>query len=442
MKSFVDVVKNYSAWKLQEKGNGKLSKKEIAALREEYRSALAKRSNSSAQLKEAVNKYRAWKKANKGDATLTQKEFNLLKESIVKSAQKPLRESAQQLWEQYVTNYKKFKETKEPGAKITYKELKMLKENFKEAQTKKIRLREADAGFDPAAAGAAAPVPGDPNAMGAAPVGDPNAMPGAAPVQVDPTVAAQIQDVVQSVNALAASAGVQINDLGADPNAGMPPVDGTMQPDPNAAAMGGAPATPPMQEAVKQYQAWKKANKGTDKLTEAEMTALKEQFGPKEKTEYEKIQERIAARQAKLAALQENAAQDYAKAQLGAMGVGIPVSNSHGGDHSVSEEQVKVPSTSQLANGYSSGKAAGETKPAKTWPTKATGKEAGGALQGAGATQTKVKESDEGCEPEEGQEQMQESGVRTVTDLYVDKFFEPKLDFTSIRESMKNGLLG
>jgi len=435
-KNFIDVVKQYSAWKLQEKGNGKLSRKEIAALREEYRASLAKSSANSDKLKEAVKAYRAWKLKEKGENTLSQKEYDMLKESVLKqSTQKPLKENVQQLWENYLSSYKQFKETKEPGAKITYKELKMLKENFKEAQAKGIRLREADMGMDPAAGGA--PAAGDPNAMGAAPVGDPNAMPGAAPVQVDPTVAAQIQDVLQSVNALAASAGIDINQLGADPNAGMPPVDGTMPP------AGAPPADPnamPMQEAIKKYQAWKKVNKGTDKLTEAEMTALKEQFGPKEKTEYQKIQERIAARQAQIAALQENSAQDYAKAQLGAMGVGIPVSNSHGGDHAVSEEQVKVPSANQLANGYASGAASGQTKPAKTWPTKSTGKEAGGALQGAGATQAKIKEEGEECVGEE-KEQIAES-VKTVTDIYVEKFFEPKLDFNQLREKMKNGLLG
>ena len=433
MKTFVDTVKAYSAWKLQEKGNGTLTKKEVAALREEYKKAKTASTSSDTALREAVKEYRAWKKQTKGDTTLSQKEFDMLKESVQKQAAaqpKKLNENTIKLWEQYFANYKKFKEAQEPGSKVSYKEIKLLKENFKQAIKTGQRLTEADAGFDPAAG---APVPGDPNAMGA---GDPNAMPGAAPATpVDPTLAAQIQDVVQSANALAASAGIQLNDLGADPAAGMPPVDGQMPgADPNAAA-GGAPA--PLPEAIAQYKAWKKANKGTDKLTEAEEKALTEKYGTKPKSEYEQIKERIAARQQQIASLQENAAQDYAKSQLNAMGVGQIVSNSQGGDHSVSEEQVKVPAAKSLANGYTSGKASGETKPAKTWPTKAV-KDAGGALQGAGATQTKMKEEEE--KPAEEPEKKLEE--KTVTDVYVAKFFEKKLSFEDLKESMKKGLLG
>jgi len=432
MKSFVDLVKEYSAWKLQEKGNGKLTRAELTQLRETYN----KQAKSSNALREAVTQYRAWKKETKGTDKISKQEFEALKESLKQRVREDAKPKGND-WNVYVTNYKKFKESKEGDSKITYKELKMLKENFKEAQDKRIRLREADAGFDPAAA----PVAGDPNAM-AAPGADPNAMPGAAGA-VDPTVAAQIQDVVQSVNALAASAGVQVNDLGADPAAGVPPVDGMQQPaDPNAAAP--VPGAPMMEKMIGDYKAWKKANKGTDKLTEAELAAIKEEVAKQtpKKTRYEQIKERIADRQAKLAALNEGYLDIPSTPEMGTLTSKPHVSNSHGGDHAVSEEQVKVPTPTQLASGYSSGKAAGETKPGKTWPTKAMGKEAGGALQGAGASQTQpkgVKESEECDEPKE--DQLKE-GVKTVTDVYVDRYFEPRLSFDRIKESMKKGLLG
>jgi len=439
--NFVDLVKDYSQWKLKEKGNGKLTKNELVNLRETFK-AKQQAPQMPKALKEKVDQYKAWKKAEKGTDKITRKEFEALKESL---------REGKQSWEQYLANYKKFKitESKNPNAKITYKELKMLKENWKEASEKKIRLREADAGFDPAAA---APAPGDPNAMGA----DPNAA-GAPPAQVDPTVAAQIQDVLQSVNALAASAGVQVNTLGADPSAGMPAVDGMQQPgaaaDPNG-AQGAAPGAPMMEAMVNGYKEWKKVNKGTDKLTEAEIMMIAEQVHANlkeqasKKSKYEQIKERIAARQEKLKALNEGYLDIPTTQELGTL-TSPHHSNSQGGDHTVSEEQVKVPTPTQLANGYTSGKAASETKPAKTWPTKAVGKEAGGALQGAGATQTKVKECGDACANGECDEEkkleekkLEEKKEKTVTEVYVENYLSPKLDFSKIKESMKSGLLG
>jgi hypothetical protein len=422
MKTFVDLVKEYSSWKLQEKGNGKLSRSELTKLREAYKA----KAGTTAALRETVTQYKAWKLQKYGTDKLTEKEVAALKATAKKVPLKEKKELKENNWETYLSNYKKFKESKEgAGAKISYKELKILKENFKEASEKKVHLQEADAGFDPAGA---APAPGDPNAMGA----DPLAAGGAPAAPVDPTLAAGLQDAFQSLKTALDSAGVPTdNPLGADPNAGIPPVDG-MQADP--AGGGIDPNAAPLAEAIKQYSQWKKANKGSEKLTEGEVKALTEKFSQaKPKSKYQQIQERIAARQAKIASLQEKSSAELAadlKVPCSVKEFGVMESNSHGGDHTTSEELVTTPSAGQLANGYSSGEAAKETKPAGTWPTKATGKEAGGALQGAGAAQTKVKES-----------KVDES-VKTVSDIYVDRYFEDKLNFGKIKESMKSGLLG
>jgi len=63
MKNFVDMVKAYSQWKLQEKGNGKLTKSELANLREAFKAQTQGQSTNKNVLKERVDEYRAWKKS-------------------------------------------------------------------------------------------------------------------------------------------------------------------------------------------------------------------------------------------------------------------------------------------------------------------------------------------------------------------------------------------
>jgi len=227
------------------------------------------------------------------------------------------------------------------------------------------------------------------------------------------------------------------NPLGADPNAGVPPVDG-MQP-----AGAGDPNAAPLAEAIEQFRAWKKANKGTDKLTEAEMAGLQERFGGKPKTKYEQIKERIAARQNDIKKMQEGFLDIPTTSEMGTLTGKAHTSNSANPDKKTDESPYSsIPSAQSLSKGYTSGKASGETKAAKTWPTKATGKEAGGALQGSGATQTKVKESGPDCDDPNCEEKKLDEGVQTVTDRYVNNYFAPKLDFNALKESMKKGLLG
>jgi hypothetical protein len=420
MKNFVDLVKQYSNWKLQEKGTAKLTRKELTNLREAFNKpqstpkAEKNIEKLNKALKEKVAEYKAWKlKEHKSDK-INKEELKNLKKVVLKEAQQ---ETAPQMnWKQYVDNYKKFKEAKEPGVNITYKELKLLKESFLTAQKKGIKLQEADVGFDP---NQAAPVAGDPNAM-------PGAMPAAGVAPQDPLAMQGAID--QAIGALQPFSQAGANPIGADPNAAIPPVDGTQPPQPA-----------PMTEAINQYKAWKLKEHGTDELTDKELQSLQEQFGQKPKTRYDQIRERIAARQAKLVALQEGHGLDVKTTpELGDLGTAAKTGADRGGSEA-GEELVKVPAAGALANGYSSGKAAGETKPAKTWPTKAIGKEAGGALQGAGATQTKIKEEEECCE-EEKKDQLEES-VKTVTEIYVDNYFSPKLDFTQLKSAFSNGLL-
>jgi len=283
------------------------------------------------------------KKANKGTDKITEKEFNALKESV-----KP---RAKYSWENYLGNYKKFKSLKEGAdSKITYKELKMLRENWREAEQKGIRLREADMGMDPMAAAGA--MPGDPNAMAGmdpamAGMGDPSMAGMADPTMAgaqDPTMA--LSQIAQIANGAMGAGGANPNPLGADPMAGMPPVAGM---DPSAAMGGMDPAAaagaPMMEKMINDYRTWKLANKGTDRLTEAEISALREEVeknkGPQ--TRYQQIKSRIAERQARIAALQEGYLDIPSTAEMGTLTSKPHVSNSHGGDHSVSEEQVKVP---------------------------------------------------------------------------------------------------
>jgi len=447
MKSFTDLVREYSAWKLAEKGNGKLTRTELSNLRENYKKMAGPTKPSNA-LQERVEAYRKWKLEEKGTDKITKAEFEKIKESL-KPAQKG------NDWETYLKSYKHFKESQEgKGAKITYKELKMLKENFKEAETKGIKLREADMGG--AMAG------GDPNQAldPAAGGGDPNAAMGTDPNAAQPAGGQSAAEIATAIiSALTPIAGGDGTDplAGGDPMAGNPAAD--IPADPNAAP--GADANPGMgaplqqsnkstdgkqiREMLQQYSAWKKENKGTAKLTEGEIEAIKKQFAAQPKSKYQQIKERIAARQAQIEGLKEGYLDIPTTSELGTLTSKAHVSNSSGGGDKSTDASpyASIPSPQALANGYTSGKGAGETKAAKTWPTKAMGKEAGGALQGKGATQTgtKVKESDNADDPE-NKDILNEQSIKTVTDVYVERHLEPKLDFFKLKEAMSKGLLG
>jgi hypothetical protein len=435
MKTFTEVVKAYSTWKLQESGKYKLSKKELIVLRDNYEKEL-RAAKMPAQLREACSNFIDWKKLNKKEPKINKEELQGIKEA--------LKEKNQADFKVYVDNYKKLKESTKGTAVLTEAEKAVLKKNFTESLKNGIKLEETTKDFNPISYLKEADMGMDPAAMGAPAAGDPNAMGGMPPAAPQDPMALQgaVDAALAALQPVASGGG---NPLGADPNAGVPPVGGTAAP------------APGLMEAAQTYLNWKAANGKGNKLDESEIATLKEKYGPKEKTEFEKIQERIAEREAKIAALQEGAVQDSQRKIDAGRGYPTPVSNSHGGDHSTSEELVQVPAASKLSNGYSSGAASGETAPAKTWPTKAvTG--AGGPLQGAGASQSKIKEEEEKKaeeekkieeakkikEDEEAKEDEKEKVEEavSVTDIYVSRSMEPKLNFEAIKESLARGLLG
>ena len=332
---------------------------------------------------------------------------------------------------------KKYKENRTGDSKLTYKEVKKLKEAWMRSSTR--RLVEADIQAMDA----------DPNMGMDMQMGMDQAFAGEA--NVDPIVQGQIQTVVDSVNALAASVGItQDNDLEGDPAAnigaveGQPMMDGGMQQQ--------APQT--LGEAIRAYQKYKMARGYGSRVTESEKRKLarriKENRMKKRarsaslrefvKTEEAKqlrrnrlsestlrkramevvresnsLERRIKERKARIASLQEGTT-EFAKDELNRLGAPMDFRNSLHKKHADSEFGVKVPSAETLANGHA-GKAS--MKPADRWPTK---KVSGKSLQGEGTKMTEAK---------------------SVTDTYVDNFLsEDKLSFEKIKESMKNGILG
>jgi hypothetical protein len=412
--TFNDYVKKFQAYKLKESGKSKVSKEELGLLREKF-SARVKEQQGHKRLQEALSNFRQYKVSKGLSNTIEFDEYKRLKEAILKPSQRHLTEKS---FDTLVENYRKFKESQGGGTKVTYSEVKNLRESWNKNRG---RLREADAGFDPTA-GMAGPDP----AMG-------GALPPAGPATpVDPTLAAQIQDVKASVDALATAAGIQTTDLGADPNAGQPPVDGM-----GADGMGAAvPQQPMMESLIAKFAKYTKLKENRDPTTKeveelresiiseqiikftkyaqlkenrdptaAEIKSLRESIlapTPKvQKSKLDIIRERIAAREEKL---NENAAQELGKKVLSNLGgpqarASFEPDKTGGtkSDGGSNEELVQVPGAKTLANGYASGPA---EKPAKTWPTKAiSGKGVTAPLQGAGASQQggttspKVKES-------------------------------------------------
>jgi hypothetical protein len=293
----------------------------------------------------------------------------------------------------------------------------------------------------PGGAPAVTPVPGtDPLAAGGAPV--------------DPALAAQIQDVKASVDALATAAGIQTSDFGADPNAAVPPVDG-MGADGMGAADPNAGAAPIMESMIRRFTRYvrlkEKRNPTEDELKRLREKVEAQNDTTRPKTKVDQLRERILERERLLR--EGNAAQELGKKVLSNIGgpqakasfepdkSGSPGDNK---DVAGNPELVNVPSASKLAAGYASGPA---EKPAKTWPTKAvTGKGVTAPLQGAGASQKggetspKVKESEEKTDEEKNA--LQES-VHDVTQVYVDKELgTPKLDFQKLKEALSTGMLG
>ena len=168
--------------------------------------------------------------------------------------------------------------------------------------------------------------------------------------------------------------------------------------------------------------------------------ALSEEYGDREN--------RIAYRAAKLDVMNEHYKGDLGKAYL--THLGVLQESKDDWDH--------IPSEEELAKGYASGPAAKEIKPAKTWPTKdIPASETKGLKESEEKKEEEAKEEpkkEEKAEEAKTEEKKVEESVETktetpakiseseVTNRYVESYFAPKLDFKSLKESMKTGLLG
>lgn len=284
-----------------------------------------------------------------------------------------------------IANYKKVKESKLGTSKITYKEIKTLRDAVARANRLGRKLKEAD-----------------PNMMGQDPNAQADANAGAN--TVSPDIQSQIQTLLQQVQDLATSAGVQLNDLGADPQADVPPVAGT-QPTVDAAQQ----QQQPVVEAVNKIR---KANNG--KCDEANFMKIRESFKEDLVKKYGATKDRIAVRSAKLDCMNESYKGDFASAYFKSIGLKEATSPIEG-----------VPAENAVAKGTvdAKGKLASELHTPVAWPDHQI---SGAALQGEGARQQKVKES----------------AQSDIDDTYIENFYADKLSFDKIRESMKSGILG
>ena len=315
-----------------------------------------------------------------------------LKEAEIPTSKKPLNDF-KVVWE----NFKKYKEAT-LGEAATYKDACKLREAVKEANKKGVFLKEAEIPTSKKPHIHEAEVPG--------------AAPAATPA-VSPDVQQQISALQAALDALKASAGLEINDFGSDPASDVGAVTGQ-----NPEGVADAAAQPVM-EAFDAIRAnGKKIDEATFKNVMAKKgAALIEKYGDREN--------RIAYRAAKLDAMNEHYKGDLGKAYLTHLGV-LQESK---------DDWDYIPSEEELAKGYASGPAAKEIKPAKTWPTKDIPASETKGLKESG--EKKVEESTE--TKTEAPTKISESEVTT---RYVENYFAPKLDFKSLKESMKTGLLG
>lgn len=283
-----------------------------------------------------------------------------------------------------IANYKKVKEARLGTNKLTYKEIKTLRDAVDRANRHGRKLREADQNFDAASQAPAAG--GAPDTAGA----------------VSPDIQSQIQSLLSQVQSLAASAGVQVNSLDADPSADIPAVEG-QQPAANVDAAA-QPQQQPVLEAVNKVR---KANNG--KCDEKSFMAIHESFKKELASKYGATKDRIALRSAKLDCMNESFDGDFASAYFNSIGLKEATSPIEG-----------VPAEGAVAKGTvdAKGKLASELHTPVAWPSHQV---SGAPLQGEGARQQKVKESVQS----------------DIDDIYVDNFYAEKLSFDKIKESIQ-----
>ena len=260
--AFAKLLKQFASFKESKTGSSEITMNERIALRAKFNES-KKADKEDASFASVLKEYAAFKEAKTGNAKVTAEEIHVLKENFAgkvkestKSveATKPAKKATKaEEFRTALKEYAEFKKVKtgDANAKVTAAEYDTIREAIFGKKTVNDKLNEAIAAVK---AGREALREGDVNAAATmagqaqdalAGIPDPNAAadPNASAANVDPAIAQQITDVKTAVDALATAAGVgPAVDLGADPNAGVPPVDG--QPaagvapaDPNAAPM-------------------------------------------------------------------------------------------------------------------------------------------------------------------------------------------------------------
>ena len=343
-----------------------------------------------------------------------------LKEAEIPTSEKPhIQENA----EEPKTEETKVQESTETPETTATK----VEESTEKVEETTEKVQEAEV---PGAAPAAAPV--DP-AAAAAPA--PEAAPAATP-SISPEVQQQITQLQAALDALKAAAGIEVNEFGSAPTSDIGAVTGQ-----NPEGVADAAAQPVMEAFDAIRTNGKKIDEATFKNVMAEKgAALIEKYGDREN--------RIAYRAAKLDIMNEHYKGDLGKAYL--THLGVLQESKDDWDH--------IPSEEELAKGYASGPAAKEIKPAKTWPTKdIPASETKGLKESEEKKEEEAKEEpkkEEKAEETKTGEKKVEESVETkteaptkiseseVTTRYVENYFAPKLDFKSLKESMKTGLLG
>ena len=252
--AFAKLLKQFASFKESKTGSSEITMNERIALRAKFNES-KKTEKEDTSFAKVLKEYAAFKEAKTGNSRVTADEIHALKENFDKKTKepaKPVKKATKaEEFRTALKEYAQFKRVKtgDTNAKVTAAEYDTIREAIFGKKSVGDKLNEAIAAVK---AGRAALREGDINAAAnmagqaqdaLAGIPDPNA-PAA---NVDPAIAQQITDVKTAVDALATAAGVgPAVDLGADPNAGVPPVDG--QP-----AAGAAPADPnaaPMPEST------------------------------------------------------------------------------------------------------------------------------------------------------------------------------------------------
>lgn len=346
-----------------------------------------------------------------------------LKEAEIPTSEKPhIQENAEEPKTEETKVQESVENTETPAIKVE-ESTEPVKESTEKVEETTEKVTEAEV---PGAA-PAAPVEPAPAPEGAAPAAAPT---------VSPDVQQQISALQAALDALKASAGIEVNEFGSAPASDVGAVTGQ-----NPEGVADAAAQPVMEAFDAIRASGEKIDEATFKNVMAEKgAALIEKYGDREN--------RIAYRAAKLDVMNEHYKGDLGKAYL--THLGVLQESKDDWDH--------IPSEEELAKGYASGPAAKEIKPAKTWPTKdIPASETKGLKESEEKKEEEAKEEpkkEEKAEETKTEEKKVEESVETktetpakiseseVTNRYVESYFAPKLDFKSLKESMKTGLLG